>query len=264
MARADEIMRAAGWTPTKLVMTAGGVPQINTHGRFAIANLVCGHPPEGAGAAFVVKDISKIPQDMAAELGLDPADYPDEPHEAAEWLVARYAAPAPEPEPEPEAEPDPPLADETAPNVDVEWVGEAEPTDVDFDLVDALSVPELEGPDLGATAQEPDGPVAYFSDDIRTIQLAKLGRLGQIARELKAALQEGWTVEEFASLQNLIMRIDRGEAPDNPEARARFLAISERSRAMNAVDAFKGQREAELEAADRDGVMAFDPEAGWP
>lgn len=149
---------------------------------------------------------------------------------------------------------------------DEEPAAESEPLDAEFDDYGDGADPLLtytEGDADDATAQEPDGPVAYFSDDIRTIQLAKLGRLGQIARERKAALQEGWTVEEFASLQNLIMRIDRGEAPDDPEARARFLAISERSRAMNAVDAFKGQREAELEAADRDGVMAFDPEAGW-
>ncbi len=133
---------------------------------------------------------------------------------------------------------------------------------------DHLNLPELppladEGPEL----ERPAGGVAYFGDNIDVIRMAKLGRLGQIARALNATLQEGWTVEEFASLQNKIIRIDQGLDPDDPEARARFHAINERSAAMGRVDAYKRQREGELEALGREQraeIEAFDTEAGWP
>lgn len=126
----------------------------------------------------------------------------------------------------------------------------------------------IEGQPDDIAVEEPQptdpGGVAYFGDNIHTIKLAKMGRLSQIARAAKEALQAGWTLAEFASLQNLIVRIDRGEAPDDPEARARFMAISERSAAMARVDAYREQREGELEEADRPGIEAFDPESGWP
>lgn len=132
----------------------------------------------------------------------------------------------------------------------------------DADLIAIEGQPD----DIAVEEPQPTDPggVAYFGDNIHTIKLAKMGRLSQIARAAKEALQAGWTLAEFASLQNLIVRIDRGEAPDDPEARARFMAISERSAAMARVDAYREQREGELEEADRPGIEAFDPEAGWP
>lgn len=140
---------------------------------------------------------------------------------------------------------------------------EAPPTDGSFLLENRPDDIEVEEPTQREQPTDPGG-VAYFGDNIHTIKLAKMGRLSQIARAAKDALQEGWTLAEFASLQNLVVRIDRGEAPDDPEARARFVAISERSAAMARVDAFREQRESELEAAERPGIEAFDPEAGWP
>lgn len=108
------------------------------------------------------------------------------------------------------------------------------------------------------------GGVVYFGDNIHTIRLAKMGRLAQIARALKDVLQEGWSLEEFRSLQNWVVRADRGEASDDPVARARFEAISERSRAMSRIDAYKDLRELELDSLDREGVEAFDVDEGWP
>lgn len=90
MAEADRILRAAGWTPARTLVTQGGSQIANTEGRFAVANLVCGHPPPGASAVFAAKELSKVPQCAAEAMGLDPADYPDEPHEAAEWLVRHF------------------------------------------------------------------------------------------------------------------------------------------------------------------------------
>jgi len=168
---------------------------------------------------------------------------------------------------------------------DAEFVPEPDITDADFtdaDFTEAFGEPEaleaeaaaeplaLEGADLPDEIFEHEdaasyGPGAFiFGDNIHTIRLAKMGRLSQRARELKGELQDGWTLDEYRSLQNLIVRIDRGEAPDDAEQRARFLAINERSAAMARVDAYRELREAELEAADREGVEAFDPEAGWP
>lgn len=108
MAEADRILREAGWTPVRMVVTADGVPLPN-NSRFAFDNLVCGHPPPGATATYAGKELSKIPQALAEQLGLDPADYPDEHHEAAAWLVAAFPVIAPEAEPileEPHAVPE--------------------------------------------------------------------------------------------------------------------------------------------------------------
>lgn len=92
-ALADGILREAGWTPARMVVAQGGQPLPNNTGAFAFANIVCGHPPEGSSATFAAKELSKIPQAMAEALGLNPADYPDEHHEAAAWLVKAFPAP---------------------------------------------------------------------------------------------------------------------------------------------------------------------------
>ena len=90
---AERIMAEAGWTPARSAVTQDGQTIPNADGRFVMRNMVLGHPPPGAPAAFACKELTKVPQAMAAEMGLDPADYPDEPHEAAAWLVARFAVP---------------------------------------------------------------------------------------------------------------------------------------------------------------------------
>jgi hypothetical protein len=124
--------------------------------------------------------------------------------------------------------------------------------------------------EIGDTTDDPpaQSPIAYAASDLDALVREKLGRVSQIARELKATLQDGWTLDRFAFLQNLIVRIDRGEAADDSTARAEFLAISERSQAMSRVDAHRDALEADLEAIgkarDYEAAVAFDPEAGWP
>ena len=159
---------------------------------------------------------------------------------------------------------------------------EEEPTDAEFEepvsaddlagIEDALrGEPLLTGveneeyePVYAGPIDPHPGGVVYFGDDIKVIQLAKMGRLAQIARALKDVLQEGWSIEEFRSLQNLIVRMDRGEAPNDIDAKYRFETIGERSRAMSRIDAYKDERELELDTLDREGIEAFDPEEGWP
>lgn len=106
--------------------------------------------------------------------------------------------------------------------------------------------------------------VAMFGDNLPMQRLVLIGRVTQIAAELKAVLQEGWTVGEFSELQNHIMRISQGLAPDDEHVRARFGALSEASRAMNAIDAHAEAQVAFLEAATREQIEAYKPEEGWP
>lgn len=139
--------------------------------------------------------------------------------------------------------------------------------DIDPLLIEALTQEDEPVP-VAPVVSEPASGVVYFGDDIHIARLAKAGRLLEIATERKAALQDGWTVGEFATLQNLIMRIDQGLIPDDEPARARFLAISERSAAMSRVDAYLTQREQELAGyanpLNREAIAAFNPEEGWP
>jgi len=133
-----------------------------------------------------------------------------------------------------------------------------------------LNAPALDAPDFGedvVAAEDERGPQFIFSDDLNTIRWAKGGRLLEIAGEREAALQEGWTLDEFRSLQNLIQRMERGEAPNDQAARDAFTTLSQRSQAISRVTSYMKQRSDELKAiprGDRDAVMAFDPEAGWP
>lgn len=177
------------------------------------------------------------------------------------------------------------LASEPAPEAGFAF--EPDPIDADFtesagDAYDEAVTLALEGPQAGELPEldyapedfAPDeppaaaGPIAYAASDFDALVREKLGRVSQIARGLKLTLQEGWTLDEFASLQNLIVRIDRQEATDDRTARARFQAISERSQAMSRVDSHRDALEADLEAIgvrrDYAAAVGFDPENGWP
>jgi hypothetical protein len=94
-AEADRILSEAGWTTTL---------KPPWRGRHVAPGLVGGRAPDGNAYA---KAYSAFAQSEAAAMGLDPALYPDEPHEAAAVLVASIAAPvasAPEPEQIPQHE----------------------------------------------------------------------------------------------------------------------------------------------------------------
>ena len=78
MAEAERLLREAGWAPH------------NTWGVYTRGPLVMGFDPSGN---FHVKDVSLIREGHPAY----GPDTPDEPHEAAAWLIARFSlAPAPE------------------------------------------------------------------------------------------------------------------------------------------------------------------------
>lgn len=285
MAEADRILSLAGWRSH---------PEWEP-GQFAKANLVGGIQPDGQGCHF--KDWTKIkPGDPRYS-----ADTPDTPHEAAQWLVDnikgargyRFRRKATLEPPSlgadilaaeseagesagDEGHGDHPTGESEGDGASPEGVHEAgsgggfvslnllDPIDADFTPV----IPAITDEDhirrvAEETATDTSG-VAYFGDNLHVIRLAKIGRVTQVAAEKKAALQFGWDVAEFAYLTNLIVRMDQGLAPDDPTARSRFALISDASRAMSAVDAFAETQVGYLNAASREEVEAFDPEAGWP
>lgn len=151
----------------------------------------------------------------------------------------------------------------TAPDTDAL----ADPYDINYET-DRLTLIEGAPDDVPVEHPKPTDPggVAYFGDNIHTIKLAKLGRLSQIARAAKEALQEGWTTEEFAEVQNYILSNtdDIGTFIGAQERYERFIWIADRQRAQSRIEVYREAREAELEAADRDGIEAFDPETNWP
>lgn len=138
-----------------------------------------------------------------------------------------------------------------------------EGADADFA---ALPPPEPEdfAPDEIPPADEVAEAVAIFGDNLPMQRLLLIGRVTQIAGEMKAILQEGWTVDEFRELQNHIMRMSQGIAPEDEHARARFAAISEASRAMSAIDAHAERQVEWINGASRDEIAAYKPEEGWP
>lgn len=195
---------------------------------------------------------------------------------AGEQLFGAEAAVAPEPAEEPTAASDF-LREEPATVgddfTDADFT-EDEPLDLGAELLEdeTLDLPALDAPEPLDFApdeiEHPSEPITYGASDFDALVREKLGRVSQIARELKTALQEGWTVTEFASLQNLLVRIERGEATDDPSARERFIWISGRSQAMSRVDAVRDAKEDELAAIAEKRTYAaaveFDPESGWP
>jgi hypothetical protein len=165
------------------------------------------------------------------------------------------------------------------------WPVDSDPIDADFgefgELALALPAPEsavVEGGDAGEVPRltedikdfAPDPiaamqeAVAYYGDNLPMQRIVLIGRVTQIAREFKAALQADWTLDEFRNLQNLIVRIDRGEAPDNSHARARFHALSDASRAMSTIEVHAETQVAWIENAGRELLAVYDPELGWP
>lgn len=297
-AEANRLLAEAGWGPHPV------------WGSYAKGTLVAGLQPDGQ--AFHVKDWAAI---LPSHPHYGP-DTPDEPHEAARWLIAKFGpasvavngmvtretsgehstqtdaldlgsdilAAEEEIGEDPDAlqgpaQNSPPPSEPTEPwdqpSIDDQAAVDA-PIDADFTEPE----PTLTGEDLNLPAlteelneegqgggEGSDGPIAYAASDFDGLIREKLGRVGQIARALKAELQEGWGIAEFRSLQNHIQRIERGEAPDDHDARERFFAISERSQAMSRVETARDAHEAALDAIgqarDYAAAQAYDPEQGW-
>ena len=275
---AAAILRAAGWKPH------------DPWGVYTRGTVVMGFSPDGQHF-----DVKNWGADVHGP------DYPDNPVEAAQWLVRRRANPlASEATLEPiavaaasqgVAEDDPlagvaseaVLSGENAEGGNVVPEVESDPDersvyDADFTIEDLGSddlladddfAPlALEGADAEPEAPAQDGPIAYGASTIDGLIREKLGRVSQIARELKVIQQEGWTLEEYAYLQNLMVRMDRGEAPDDQASRERFLAIAMKSQAMSRIDAVRDRKEGELEEIgqrrDFDAAVYYEPNEGWP
>lgn len=132
---------------------------------------------------------------------------------------------------------------------------------------ESSDLPEL-GQEIAEEHPEEIGPIAYGASTVDALVREKMGRLSQLARQYKAELQVGWTLDEFRSLQGLMVRMERGEAQNDAASRERYFWISARSRAMSSVDEHRDKREAILEeiGARRDfnAAVEFDPEANWP
>lgn len=294
---AAAILRAAGWAPhpeygvfTRGTLVMGLTPDGQSFHVKDWARIMPGHPlygpdtPDTAEEAAAWLVARYPPNQLSTEATLEtPAVHPA-PADDAGGLGSTAVAP------EAEAGESAAIAAELSEDVaagglvhPADPTEEPEPAVASHDPIDAdyTDLFAAEGPDplLELEAPEPEdfapddlppqsGPIAYAASDLDALVREKLGRVSQIARELKAILQEGWTLEEFASLQNLIVRIDRQEAPDDAQARARFLAISERSQAMSRVDSIRDLKEGVLEGIGRSrdyaGAVEFDPEAGWP
>lgn len=288
---AAAILRDAGWKPH------------DAWGVYTRGTLVMGFSPDGQH--FDVKNWGR---------DIHGPDTPDDPVEAAQWLVA-FRLPALAQEEEPAETPqhesdgetgeeastqsgesvregdaglseapeshDAPRESESA-QADASGLlgqGVAQFTDADFEAIEELGAQDelaetdfetlaIEGADAEPEAPAQDGPIAYGASTIDGLIREKLGRVSQIARELKAVQQEGWTVEEYAYLQNLMVRMDRGEAPDDQASRERFLAIAVKSQAMSRIDAVRDRKEGELEEIgqrrDFDAAVYYEPGEGWP
>jgi hypothetical protein len=295
---AAEVLRAAGWAPHDL------------WGVYTRGTLVMGFQPDRSG--FHVKNWG---------MDVHGPDTPDDPVEAAQWLVQRFSSEVVQHEvPEPvreesgsPADPSPGVVDSgdqaaasgnaggaedgaAGGGADLfagdgsDGAGDSDVLDAEYDESeddrDLLALepppePALEGADADFAALPPPEPedfapdeippadevaeaVAIFGDNLPMQRLLLIGRVTQIAGELKAILQEGWTVEEFRELQNHVMRISQGLAPEDEHARARFAAISEASRAMSAIDAHAERQVEWINGASRDEIAAYKPEEGWP
>lgn len=154
-----------------------------------------------------------------------------------------------------------------------------EPLDADFtdfgDLEGADALPELDAPELGEEleAEHPDefapqdSARFYGLDDLDRRRSLRIGDVVRIshAKQQDIWAEAGATEGEFASLHNAVLRdtvggVYRGE----PEPYARFVALQGYANAAASVRSAEHDKVAFLNAATRDEVEAFDPEADWP
>lgn len=279
--KAAAILRDAGWGPH---------PDWSVYTR---GTLVMALQPDGA--TFHVKDWAMI-QPGHPKYG---PDTPDTAEEAAAWLVARFGAPLDQGGELGESAGDDASADSAIPvgsnddpgenagigEVDVESggpdMGPSDPIDAEFyEPEPEPDLPALEGEDLNAPAlpepeslgeeilaTEEQGGVAYFGDNLPTMRLKKLGRLAQIAAERIAVITSeiGWDDEEFDRLQGYVVRQTVGGTFSGDQAQYdRFVSMSQAWGHIRAIQRHRDNGTVFLNAASREEVEGFDPEAGWP
>lgn len=222
---AAAILRDAGWLPH------------NRWGVYTRGTLVMGFDHNGG---FHIKDWSRIrPGD--SEYG---PDTPDEAHEAAAWLVAKFPARVQTPGHEGDGE-----TGEEGPDQS----GEDE---LSGDLL--TSVPEG-----GAGVDEFAGSQFIFGDNLDQRRTAAIGLVMQAA----LARMPAWTDTDTArlsELRNFAMGVSEGRWNDDAAARDELEALESRLRLRSQIVAHRDALVEFLNAASREEVEAFDPEQGWP
>lgn len=226
------------------------------------------------------------------EKDADSPDTPDDPVEAARWLVARFAAaPAAEPEQTPaheahsqtgaedgsESSPETgaprdsvysdPVADASVaePEPALERsAGASEDSEGSIDADFSEPLPEQLGQELAEEhPEEYAASVAIFGDNLDQKRTAAIGLVMRYAR----SLMPFWTSDSdiaLIELRNYAMGAAEGRWAQD-EHRARELQEMEATLSrMNAIAAARDAKVEFLESATREEVEAFDPEANWP
>lgn len=265
---AAAVLREAGWKPH------------DVWGVYTRGALVMGLQPDGT--AFHVKNTAKVD---------DSPDTPDDPVEAARWLVARFAvAPAAEPEQTPaheahsqtgaedgsESSPETgaprdsvysdPVADASVaePEPALERsAGASEDSEGSIDADFSEPLPEL-GQELAEEHPEEYGAsVAIFGDNLDQKRTAAIGLVMRYAR----SLMPFWTSDSdiaLIELRNYAMGAAEGRWPQDEQRAAELQEMEATLSRMNAIAAARDAKVEFLESATREEVEAFDPEANWP
>jgi hypothetical protein len=280
-AEADRILSEAGWTTTL---------KPPWRGRHVAPGLVGGRAPDGNA---YVKAYTAFAQSEAAAMGLDPALYPDEPHEAAAVLVASIAAPvasAPEPEQIPahethgetgEAEGREESAEPMAPEDDSgaidlfhpvsggsgSGMGEAEGDDAS-DILDAdyLETNQLDDYSLGAEIEDAESEASgafIFGDNLDQKRTAAIGLVVQAAIVRMPAITPADDAR-LAELRNFTLGVSEGRWANDPSKQAELEALELIASLARQVEAARDAKVAFLVAATREQIEAFDPESDWP
>lgn len=253
---AAALLRDAGWKPHDAwsVYTRG--------------TIVMGFEP--SGLAFHAKNWG---------LDVHGPDTPDDPVEAAAWLVARFPAPVAA-----EAEDVAPAQERLTDGTEsIEELYELHKADVGtinaegwstklnqtFDDIDAdFSEPLSLGAEI-LDADEPDhGAGAFiFGDNLAEKRTVATGLVVQISLAKQDAIwaNAGVSPDDFAQLTGLVVRdmVD-GSYRGDAGTYERFVALSHYDNAARAIQATERAFVRFLTDATREEIEAFDPEAGWP
>lgn len=275
---AAAILRAAGWKPH------------DPWGVYTRGTVVMGFSPDGQHF-----DVKNWGADVHGP------DYPDDPVEAAQWLVRLRANPlTSEALLEPIAiaqalEEQTPCAQTpqgAAAEVTSESVSggetaagggfapevESEPDeltvyDADFtvedlgsdDLLadDDFDMLALEGADSEpeSPAQEDPGGAFIFGDNLHQMRTAAIGLVVQAAME---RLPEGIDYARLAELRNFVMGVSEGRWVDDTAKRDELDTLEATERRRRAVETVRDEKVAFLVEASREQIEAFDPSEGWP
>ena len=252
---AAAVLQAAGWTPH------------DTWGVFTRDTLVMGSPRVGE---FHVKNTARC---------ADSPDTPDDPVEAARWLVARFpVAGESEPEESSAHEDDAETGAEAvepklaSPEESIDAEGEGEDVSIDDDglslgseILDAdfyePTAPLIEGADFADEPEDHAGGAFIFGDNLEQQRTSAIGLVVQAAL---MRMPEAIDYARMSELRNFTMGVSEGRWPDDPDKREELDTLEATERLRRAVEAARDTKVAALLSATREEIEAFDVEAGWP